>query len=155
MAAMYASQPIKPKFLEMTIEIPLEYWNKLAGQLITISSLLTGFSIAVIANLLVSDLNNRITNTILKATTIASGCFLITVFAMTKILMMTTEGYPFKIIEGDLALPKTIGSLAFLLGIVSLSIIIALSGWTKSKRIGIFTTIVGILTFLMILMTIT
>lgn len=139
----------------MIIEVPLEYWNKLAGQLITISSLLSGFSIAVIANLLVSDLNNRITNNILKATTIASGCFLITVFAMTKILMMTTEGYPLEIIEGDLALPKTIGSLAFLLGIVSLSIIIALSGWTKSKRIGIFTTIVGTFTFLMILMTIT
>ncbi len=37
------------------IELPLEYWNKLAGQLITISSLLSGFTIAVIANLLVND----------------------------------------------------------------------------------------------------
>lgn len=136
------------------IEIPLEYWNTLASQLITMSSLLGGFSIAVTANLLVSDAKRTITNTILKATTIASGCFLITVFAMTKILMMTTEGYPFKIINNDLAFPRTIGTLAFILGIVSLSVVIALSGWTKSKRIGIFTTIVGVLTFLMILMTI-
>ena len=136
------------------IELPIEYWNKLASQLITISSLLSGFSIAVTANLLVSDSNNRITNNILKATTIASGCFLITVFAMTKILMMTTEGFPVKIFGNDLALPRTVGTFTFILGVIALSIVIALSGWTKSKRIGIFTTIIGVLTFLMILMTI-
>jgi hypothetical protein len=134
-------------------EIPLEYWNKLASQFIMISSLLSGFSIAVTANILVNESNNRITNYILRATTIASGCFLVTVFAMTKMLMMTTQGYPFKIAESDLNLPKTIGIFTLIFGIISLSIVIALSGWTKSKRIGIFTTIVGILTFLMILMT--
>jgi hypothetical protein len=32
------------------IEIALEYWNKLADQIIVISSLLGGFSIAVVAN---------------------------------------------------------------------------------------------------------
>jgi len=134
-------------------EIPLEYWNKLASQFIMISSLLSGFSIAVTANLLVNEANNRITNYILKATTIASGCFLVTVFAMTKMLMITTQGYPYNIAESDLNLPKTFGIVTLLIGIISLSIVIALSGWTKSKRIGIFTTIVGILTFLMILMT--
>ena len=134
-------------------EIPLEYWNKLASQLITISSLLSGFSIAVIANLLVNDSNTRITNSILKITTIASGCFLVSVFAMTKILMMTTEGYPTKIVDNDLTYPKLIGFLTFLIGVISLSIVIGLSGWTKSKRIGIFTTIIGILTFLLILTT--
>jgi hypothetical protein len=134
-------------------EIPLEYWNKLASQFIVISSLLSGFSIAVTANLLVNESNNRITNYILRVTTIASGCFLVTVFAMTKMLMMTTQGYPFKIAESDFFLPKIIGIFTLIIGIISLSIVIALSGWTKSKRIGIFTTIVGIVTFLMILMT--
>jgi hypothetical protein len=32
------------------IEIALEYWNKLADQIIVISSLLGDFSIAVVAN---------------------------------------------------------------------------------------------------------
>lgn len=134
-------------------EIPLEYWNKLASQLIVVSSLLSGFSIAVIANLLVFKSDNRITINILKSTTVAAGCFLITVFAMTKIVMMTTLGYPGNIIESSLTIPRIIGILAFLLGITSLSIVIALSGWTKSRNTGIFTTIVGILTFLMILLT--
>jgi len=134
-------------------EIPFEYWNKLASNLITVSSLLTGFSIAVIANLLVSDSNNRISNNIFKATTVAAGCFLITVFAMTKILMMTTVGHPIKIEMVELRLPRIIGMLTFLLGIVSLSLVIALSGWTKSKKMGTFTTSVSIVTFILILIT--
>lgn len=137
------------------VELPFEYWNKLASQLITISSLLGGFSIAVIANLLVSESNNRITNSILKATTIASGCFLVTVFAMTRIVMITTEGHPDIISGNDLAFPRIIGSLTFIFGIISLSVVIALSGWTKSKRTGIFTSIIGVLTFLIILLTLT
>jgi hypothetical protein len=135
------------------IEIPLEYWNKLASQLIMISSLLGGFSIAVTANLLVSESNNKITNNILKVATIASGCFLIAVFSLTKIVMMTTQGYPFKVVESSLNFPRMIGIITFMLGIISLSIVIALSGWAKSKKTGIFTTIVGVLTLLMILMT--
>ncbi len=41
------------------IEISFEYWNKLADQTLVISSLLGGFSIAIIANLLVSEVNTR------------------------------------------------------------------------------------------------
>ena len=134
-------------------EIPLEYWNKLASQLIVISSLLSGFSIAVTANLLVSKSDNRITINILKSTTVAAGCFLVTVFAMTKIVMMTTQGYPGHVVESSLIIPRLIGIMTFLLGIISLSIVIALAGWTKSRSTGIFTTIIGILTFLLIFLT--
>jgi len=134
------------------VELSLEYMNRLADHLIVISSLLGGFSIAVVANLITYESNNRYIIYLLKAATIAAGCFLATVFSMTKILMMTTPGYPLDIVESDLFIPKTIGVIAFIFGIISLSIIISLSGWTKSKRIGIFTTIVGVLTFLLILL---
>lgn len=137
------------------IEMPLEFWNKLANQLVTISSLLGGFSIAVTANLMVSESNNRLTNNILKVATVASGCFLVTVFAMTKILMMTTTGFPVKVTESTFLVPRILGMVTFLLGVASLSIVIALSGWTKSRSIGIFTTIVGILSFLMMLICMT
>jgi hypothetical protein len=49
------------------IEISLEYWNSLANQLILISSLLSGYSIAVVANLLVYENNKRLSKYILKA----------------------------------------------------------------------------------------
>jgi cytochrome bd-type quinol oxidase subunit 2 len=134
------------------IELQPEYLNQVAHQLIVISSLLSGFSIAVMANLLIAKSQSKVSNSILKVTTVAAACFLITVFAMTKIVMMTTEGYPLKFENSDLDFPKIAGFAAFLLGITTLSVLIALSGWTKSKSTGIFTTIVGILTFIMILL---
>ena len=78
------------------MEMTLEYWNELAKQTILISSLLSGFSITIVANLIVSDKNDKLTNRILKAASLAAGCFLVTVFAMIQISMMTTSGRVFE-----------------------------------------------------------
>jgi hypothetical protein len=137
------------------IEISLEYWNKLADQIIVISSLLGGFSIAVVANFLVSEANNRLMRSIMKSATIAASFFLIALFSMTKILMMTTEGFPFKVSGDDLMFPKLVGGISFFIGIISIITMISLAGWTKSKKMGKFTTAIGILTFILILIMLT
>src|SRR5262245_61829709 len=129
-------------------EISFEYWNKLANQTILISSLLGGFSIAVIANLLVSEMNTRLVRNIMIFSTLAASFFLVTVFAMTKLLLMTTDGYPLKVVSEDLLVPRIVGSTFFILGIFSLITVISLAGWTKSRRMGIFTTLVGIFTLI-------
>ncbi|MBL4643425.1 MAG: hypothetical protein JKY44_07525 [Flavobacteriaceae bacterium] len=120
-----------------------------------ISSLLGGFSIAVIANILVSDKNTRLLKNIMGASTLAASFFLVTVFAMTKLLMMTTNGYPLKVIESDLMLPRIVGMISFLFGIISLITMISLAGWTKSKKMGRFTTTIGIFTFIIIVIMLT
>ena len=130
-------------------EITFQYWNRLADQIILISSLLSGFSIAVIANLLVSELNTKLIKSIMVFSTLAASFFLITIFAMTKLLLMTTNGYPIKFEESDLLTPRIIGSLFFFFGITSLISVISLAGWTKSKKMGIITTTIGILTFIL------
>ena len=136
-------------------EMSFEYWNKLADQIIVISSLLGGFSIAVIANFLVSDTNTRLMRNIMKVAVLAASFFLVSVFAMTKVLMMTTDGFPLNMTEGDLMVPSIIGGMTLLFGIMSLITMISLSGWTKSKKMGRFTTVVGVLTFILILMMLT
>ncbi|MHA7058847.1 hypothetical protein ACWGOQ_0016605 [Aquimarina sp. M1] len=141
--------------IKIMTEITFEYWNKLAEQTITISSLLGGFSIAVIANFLVSEVKTKLTNKIMAAATLAASFFLITVFAMTKILMMTTDGYPIRVVYSDLLLPRITGVVTFLFGIISLLIMISMAGWTKSRKMGIFTTTIGIMTLLLILIMIT
>ncbi|MCT4645283.1 MAG: hypothetical protein N4A74_09885 [Carboxylicivirga sp.] len=134
----------------------LEYWNSLANQLILISALLSGFSIAVMANLIVSDRNDTLCRRLLKISTTSAGCFLVAVFAMTKISMMTTPGGLLKnVLESDFLLPRIIGLSAFMVGLVALAILISLSGWTKSRKAGIFSTLVGIVTLLLILITMT
>ncbi len=137
------------------LEITFEYWNKLAEQTIMISSLLGGFSIAVVANLLVSEINTRLFKNIMVAATLAAGFFLMTLFCMTKLLLMTTDGFPFKVVQDDLFVPRTIGSISFFLGIISLIVVISLAGWTKSKGMGKFTTAVGICTLIVTILMIT
>lgn len=136
------------------MEVTLEYWNELAKQTILISSLLSGFSITVVANILVSDKNDKITNRILKSATVSAGCFLVSVFAMIQISMMTTPGgYQKDVVADDFILPRIIGILTFIIGLFSITAMISLSGWTKSKKIGRYTTVVGILTLVLILST--
>lgn len=132
-------------------EMSFEYWNKLADQIIVIASLLGGFSIAVIANILVSPSNTRLSRIIMKAAVLAASFFLVSVFAMTKVLMMTTDGFPLIVTEIDFITSSIVGGIAFIFGIMSLIAMIALSGWTKSKKTGRFTTVVGILTIVLIL----
>lgn len=132
-------------------ELPFEYWNKLSNQFILISVFLGGFSIALTANLLISQSNNRLYNIILKMATTSSGGFLTAVFAMTNILMATTAGYPAQVVQSDLNTPRIIGLLGFLVGVLSLLTIIGLSGWTKSKGTGIFTTVVSAITLIFFL----
>ena len=138
------------------MEITLEYWNELAKQTLLVSSLISGFSIAIVSNLLVSDKNDKLTNRILKTATLSAGCFLVTVFAMVHIVMATTPGgYVQNVSVDDFLTARIIGMVTFMIGLFSLSTMIALSGWTKSKKVGWFTTVVGVLTILLIFITMT
>ena len=135
------------------MEITFEYWNKLASQTITMSSLLAGFSIAVIANFLVSELNTKLSKYIMAAAILAACLFLISIFAITAFVLMTTEGFPIKTVtQDDIRFPRLTGGFSFIFGIISLLAIVSLAGWTKSKKLGIFTTIVGALTVVFILL---
>ncbi len=133
------------------IEISLEYLHKIAEQIIVICSLLAGFSIAVVANFLISETKGRLLNRIMVFATTAACLFLITLFSMTNIIMRTTEGYPFGVSLEDLLFAKIVGLVSFILGIISLITMISLSGWTKSKKMRIFTTVFGIISLLYIL----
>ena len=133
-------------------ELSFEYLNKIAEQIVTISSLLGGFSIAVIANIIISETNTRITKYLLVSSSLAACFFLVTIFAMTNLLMKTSSGYPLPIDDGDLKLPRLVGIVFFYLGTISLISLISLAGWTKSKKMGIFTTVAGLITLVLTLM---
>ena len=132
------------------MELSFDYWNTLASQLILTCAFLTGFSIAVTANLLINKKSNKLYNSILRAATLSAGSFLITVFALTNILLKTTEGYPFEVTQSDINTPRIIGMFTYVIGILALLTVIGLSGWTKSKGTGIFTTVVSAITLIMV-----
>lgn len=123
----------------MITEISFEYWNKLSSQTVFIVSLLGGFSILVIANILVAEIKTKLIKYILLTSTLAAGLFLISIFAWTAVMMMTTPGYPEKIDRGEFTYHRTLGAATLLLGIISLLSLISLVGWTKSRKMGIVT----------------
>lgn len=134
------------------MELSFEYLNQLSGTIITISSVLAGFSIAIVANLLISTSNTRISKTIMMASILAAAFYLITLFAMTKVFMLTTAGFPIAIKQYDIKFPQYAGTLSFFLGNISLLTIISLAGWSRSKRMGLATTTIGIFTFVLFIL---
>lgn len=133
--------------------IPLEYWNKLASQFIFIVALLGGFSLSLIITLLTHNLENKFTKYIFIAAIFTAASFIVSLFAMTGLVMMTTPGYPqinAETLANEFSKCRNIGAISLLFGTVSLLIIIALSGWAKSKRLGIFSTIISLLAFILI-----
>ena len=132
------------------MEISIEYWNKLASQTILISSLMTGFSITVLVSLIIYNSENRYANYTLEAAMVASGSFLVSIFSFTKMVMMTTPGFPMKFTDADLMAPRFIGSLSLLIGIISLCAFLSFIGWIKSRKLGIFSTFVGVITFILV-----
>ncbi len=135
------------------LELSFEYMNKLASQTQFIGALLCGFSLTVLVLLLEKKDLDRISINIFRFSILSSGAFLVSIFAMSNIVMLTTEGFPFKVENSDLTLPRILGITSFLLGILSIAVIISLFGWTKSKQLGLFSTTIGVVTLiLMILM---
>lgn len=133
------------------IELSLEYSNQLAQQSIFISALLCGFSLTVLVLLLDSKETSRLHNAMFRSATIATCAFIIGILAMTNILMKTTKGYPFEVVSSDLVVQRIVGGLMFYIGITSVIVIVSLSGWKKSKKMGWFTTIIATITFLFFL----
>ncbi len=130
--------------------LSFEYWNKLASQLIVISSLLGGFSLSVIIPLIETKTDSKAMNYIFRSVVVSTASFLVSIFAMTKILMITSQGFPFKVTDGDLVFPRIVGTVSFIVGILSIVVILTLSGWTKSSAMKRFTLLVGLLTLFLI-----
>lgn len=132
-------------------KISFEYWNELTTQFLLINSLLAGFSITIVATLLVYDSKSKIVNTIFRIATFSVLCFIVAIFANTTLKMMTTTGYPLEFKENKFFTARVVAGVSFLLGIISMISMMSLSGWVKSKKIGWFTTLIGVVAFIIIM----
>ncbi|MEL7219984.1 MAG: hypothetical protein AAGJ93_01620 [Bacteroidota bacterium] len=137
------------------IDLPFEYMNKFASQTQFISALLCGFSLTVLVLLFDQEHTDKFNVNIFRFSILATGAFLVSIFAMTNIFLMTTVGFPLPVESKDLVVPNILGGVSFLIGIISMVIIISLLGWTKSKTLGLFSTVVGLITLLLIILMIT
>ncbi len=134
------------------MEMSIEYLNKLASQFIWISAFFGGFAATILGTLIISKSDRKIVKFLILGASLSSISFIVSVFAMTKLVLISTPGYPLKIEEVSLIFPRILGVVTFLIGIMSLIFVISLSGWMHSKRLGIATTAIGVLGFIFFLM---
>jgi len=130
-------------------ELPLTYVKELASQIIFISVFLGGFSAAILGTLIVSNNNSKVIKIMILGSSISAVSFIVTVMSMTQVFMMTLPGYPEEVSFESTSLYRIIGFFIFLVGIISLLFVISVSGWVKSRKLGIATTVVGVLGLLL------
>ena len=131
-------------------DLPIEYFRVVANQLVFISVFLGGICAAILGTLFTAENDTKIFKAIIIALSFAAVSFIVAVFGMNKVLMIITPGSPYEAVSDVLDFPRLVGGLAFYLGIVGLITVISLSGWLRNKKIGIFTTIIGIAAFYLI-----
>jgi len=131
-------------------ELPHSYLNFLASQIAFISTFLGGFAATILGAVALSDKTGKIITALLIGSAISASAFIVTVFAMTDIMISTTEGFPFPVPYGELESMNVKGMTSLLVGIVSLLFVIGCSGWLKSRKIGTITTIIGVISLILV-----
>ena len=133
------------------IDLPVEYFRILAEQLVFISVFLGGISANILGTLIVAKNDNRIIKIMILVLSLAAVSFIVAVLGMNKVLMILAPNSLYNNPNELLFYPRLVGGLAFYIGIFSLIAVISLSGWLKSKRIGIITTVIGIFSSILII----
>ena len=133
------------------LELSLPYINELAKQVAFMSSFLGGFALTFLGALILSEQESKLLRTMIISTATSALAFIVAVVAMTQLIMISTEGYPFEVDQKSLMSSRITGALALFIGIFSLMFTIALSGWMRSRKLGIITTIIGVLAIIAVL----
>lgn len=128
------------------------YFAELANQLIFISAFLGGFSATILGTLIASENNGKIIKVLIILISISAATFILTVIAMTKIILIHAPDSPLANGEDLVSLPRVIGSLSFLVGMTALLLVISLSGWLKSVKLGIVTSALGLCSLFMVML---
>lgn len=122
-----------------------EYFNLIAQQLVLISVFLGGISTTILGTIIIHKGEDVIQKYMILGLSLAAVSFIVAVIGMNKVQMILAPDSPYQNKEALLFYPRLVGGLSFYIGIYALLTVISLTGWMKSKRLGIFTTSIGII----------
>jgi hypothetical protein len=119
------------------------YLAALAGQIGSLSAFLGGFAATFLALLLTIEREDRVSAAAIGCAAGASALFIAAVVACTGLTAMLHPDAPRRVAGAGTALAQGVMTGAFGLGTLLLLAALALSGWTRSRRIGRITTAAG------------
>lgn len=132
-------------------DLPSDYFKQIAEQLVFISVFLGGISATILGTLIISDLQHKLFKWMIICLSLAATSFIVAVIGMNKVLIILAPNSPYENTAEYLDFPRLVGGLAFYIGIYALIAVISISGWLRSKRIGYFTTALGIISGILVL----
>ncbi|KAA9331388.1 hypothetical protein F0P96_14170 [Hymenobacter busanensis] len=124
-------------------ELSPEYLAEIARQMSAISAFLGGFAAAFLGTLLTQSTPRRVVSWAVASAAVASVGFIITVIAMTKLVVVLHPQAPANVSKSGVLGARATGLLCFMLGIYALMASIGLSGWLRSRRMGIITSVLA------------
>ena len=124
--------------------LPDSYLMEIARQLAFLGAFLGGFAATFLATLLVVDSSKRIASwTIGSAATAACG-FIVAVIASVMLTTVLHPDAPSNVGDGaSIGTARIVSSVSFAVGLIALLVSIGLSGWVRSRRTGIATSVVA------------
>ena len=126
-------------------------FHTMSSQISFVCIFLAGFSAAILGSFVSQRENSNLSKAIIISLLVATCTLLVSLFILTDIFIHTTEGYPTNKTKEDLQGQFGQSMVALMFGLTSFLTFISLSGWLSSRRMGIFTTIMGIATFIALL----
>lgn len=120
------------------------YIAALASQLAALSAFLGGFAATFLATLLTFGQQGRLMTTTIGCAVVSSVSFIVTVVAATMLTAIYNPAAPDFMASTAASLPRTIMSLGFTIGSLSLLASLGCSGWTRSRAVGWITTVAAL-----------
>ncbi|MGH8093278.1 MAG: hypothetical protein ACREIF_07395 [Chthoniobacterales bacterium] len=127
----------------MTIEpVKAEFFSEIGRQIGFLSAFLGGFAATFLGILLQSPNSRRHVGWAAGAAAVAAASFMVAVIAGTLVVIVLHPGAPPDIAAPEfLPFVRTVILAAFALGIYSNLLSLGLSGWIRSRQLGIVTSL--------------
>ena len=127
------------------------YYIVQTEQLVLLSAFLGGFSATFLAAILALKSSERVTNWIVCLSAISACSFIVAAIISISIVNGlqpdSLEQYKIEVFQKD----RLASALALLIGIFSLLSSIGLSGWIRSKQVGLTTSAAAVVSIVLVL----
>lgn len=126
--------------------LPLDYLAEIARQIAFLSAFLGGFAATFLATMLAGNSPKRVAGWTIGCIAFSASGFVIAVIASVMLAVVLNPNAPSNVATGSsVAHARVISTLAFALGIYALLLGLGISGWIRSRRTGIATSLAAIL----------
>lgn len=137
------------------LDLSNTFLREVGVQSLLVGIFLGGISVSILGNLIVSNNNGKIIKILIIGLSISSLSFLLTILSSFELILILTEGSNEEVNSQILKQTTRPVWMSLYLGLFSLISVISLSGWLKGKKLGMITTILGIITILFIILIMT